>query len=33
LPETSCECGNRYLDRSVLEATLAETGIAYFGAL
>jgi len=33
LPETSCECGNRYLDRSVLEATLAETGIAYFDVL
>jgi len=30
LPETSCECGNRYLDRSVLEATLAETELHYF---
>lgn len=33
LPETSCECGNRYLDRSALEPTLAETAIAYFNAL
>ena len=30
LPETSCECGNRYLDRSALEPTLTERGIAYF---
>jgi len=32
LPETSCECGNRYLDRSVLESTLAEIvsrGVVY----
>ena len=33
LPETSCECGNRYLDRSVLEPTLAETEIAYSDAI
>ncbi len=32
LPETSCECGNRYLDRSVLEATLAEEHLGYFDA-
>lgn len=30
LPETSCECGNRYLDRSALKATLVEAGMAYF---
>ncbi len=32
LPETSCECGNRYLDRSVLQATLAEEELGYFDA-
>ncbi len=32
LPETSCECGNRYLDRSVLQATLAEAALGYFDA-
>ncbi len=30
VPETSCECGNRFLDRSVLEPTLTERGLAYF---
>ncbi len=32
LPETSCECGNRYLDRSVLQVTLAEDDLGYFDA-
>ncbi len=32
LPETSCECGNRYLDRSVLQVTLAEGELGYFDA-
>jgi len=32
LPETSCECGNRYLDRSVLQVTLAENELGYFEA-
>jgi Domain of unknown function (DUF1998) len=30
VPETSCERGNRYLDRSMLVDTLASTGIGYF---
>jgi hypothetical protein len=30
VPETSCERGNRYVDRSVLVNTLAEAGIEYF---
>ncbi|MCS7055267.1 MAG: DUF1998 domain-containing protein [Thermoflexales bacterium] len=29
-PETSCECGNRYLDRSVLVETLVERRRAFF---
>lgn len=29
LPETSCERGNRYLDRNVLVETLADAGVAY----
>ena len=29
-PETSCERGNRYLDRSVLIETFAVTGAAFF---
>jgi hypothetical protein len=29
LPETSCERGNRYLDRNVLVQTLAETGVEF----
>lgn len=29
-PETSCECGNRYLDRSVLVETLTEQQRAFF---
>jgi hypothetical protein len=29
LPETSCERGNRYLDRNVLVPTLAGVGVAY----
>jgi hypothetical protein len=29
-PETSCERGNRYLDRSVLVNTFAATGTAFF---
>ena len=33
LPETSCERGNRYLDRNVLVETLAEAGVEFpFGA-
>lgn len=31
LPETSCERGNRYLDRSVLVRTLEHAGRAFFG--
>lgn len=31
-PETSCERGNRYLDRTVLVDTLAEQGAAFFGS-
>ncbi len=30
LPETSCERGNRYLDRAVLVQTLANAGIEFF---
>jgi hypothetical protein len=30
LPETSCERGNKYLDRSVLVATLDRTDLAFF---
>ena len=30
-PETSCERGNRYLDRSVLVETFKESGLAFFG--
>ena len=30
LPETSCERGNRYLDRTVLVQTLADAGIEFF---
>jgi hypothetical protein len=30
IPETSCERGNRYLDRAVVMPTLAETELAYF---
>jgi Domain of unknown function (DUF1998) len=30
-PETSCERGNRYLDRSVLVETFAGSGAAFFG--
>ncbi len=33
VPETSCELGNRYLDRAVLVPTLAEAGIEYFTQL
>lgn len=29
-PETSCERGNRYLDRSVLVRTFAQNGLAFF---
>ncbi|MBV7329049.1 DUF1998 domain-containing protein [Chloroflexi bacterium TSY] len=29
-PETSCECGNRYLDRSVLMPTLHNEDLAFF---
>jgi len=32
LPETSCELGNRYLDRAVIVPTLAGAGIEYFPA-
>jgi len=31
-PETSCERGNRYLDRSVIVPTLARDSLAYFPA-
>ena len=30
VPETSCEQGNRYLDRAALVETLAAAGIEYF---
>lgn len=30
VPETSCEYGNRFLDRAVLTQTLANSGIGYF---
>jgi hypothetical protein len=30
LPETSCERGNKYLDRTVLVNTLRESGTAFF---
>jgi hypothetical protein len=30
VPETSCEIGNRYLDRAAVVPTLTETGLAYF---
>ena len=33
VPETSCELGNRYLDRAVLVPTLAGAGIEYFTGL
>jgi hypothetical protein len=33
VPETSCELGNRYLDRAVLVPTLAGAGIEYFTSL
>jgi hypothetical protein len=29
-PETSCERGNKFLDRSVLVTTLAKTDLAFF---
>jgi len=32
-PETSCECGNRYLDRSVLMPTVERTELAFFDFL
>ena len=32
VPETSCERGNRYLDRAVLCSTLADAGIGYLEA-
>ena len=32
VPETSCELGNRFLDRAVLVHTLANAGIEYFFA-
>lgn len=31
LPETSCERGNKYLDRATLVPTLERTDVAYFG--
>lgn len=31
LPETSCERGNKYLDRSALVATVERTSLAFFG--
>jgi len=31
-PETSCERGNRYLDRALLVKTLSVPGVAFFGA-
>lgn len=30
VPETSCERGNRYLDRSILIPTISETGMTFF---
>ena len=30
-PETSCERGNRYLDRSVLVPTFGDRGLPFFG--
>ena len=30
-PETSCERGNRYLDRTVLVETFAQSNLAFFG--
>jgi hypothetical protein len=30
--ETSCERGNRYLDRALLVDTFATAGVGYFGA-
>ena len=30
IPETSCECGNRYLDRSVLTRTVERDNLAFF---
>lgn len=30
-PETSCERGNKYLDRSTLVSTFAETDKGFFG--
>jgi hypothetical protein len=30
LPETSCERGNKYLDRSVLVATVERSDLAFF---
>lgn len=33
VPETSCERGNRYLDRGMVVPTLAEADAAYFGDL
>ena len=32
VPETSCEIGNRYLDRAVLVGTFANTDVEYFSA-
>ena len=32
-PETSCERGNRYLDRSVLIATVERNDLAFFGEI
>jgi hypothetical protein len=32
VPETSCERGNRYLERAALCATLADAGIAFLEA-
>lgn len=29
-PETSCECGNRYLDRNLLAETFAQRSLAFF---
>lgn len=33
IPETSCECGNRYLDRSVLTCTVERDNLAFFPKL
>src|SRR6058998_1708654 len=33
LPETSCERGNKYLDRSVLVPTVDRTKLAFFGTV